>query len=173
MKKLVAPGGPLEVFGQYPILLRLAPISVCAETAWATLLIVLQFHIKDDLSFGVSPQRIAARIAAVTLAFVGFETLFKVPMGHLSDRLGPRPLIFFALGICTVSPLLMFLAHDWWHFVPLRAIDGLGAAALWPAMSALMARSVPREAKAAAMSVFNGAYCLGLAIGPLIGLIIA
>jgi MFS family permease len=164
------PQGPLGIFVLYPVLLRLALVSICAEIAWATLIVVLQYHFKDDLLGGHATQLIAARVATVTFAFVACETILKYPMGALCDRLGPRPMIFFALGIATISPLLMTQASQWWHFVPLRCIDGVAAAALWPAMSSLMARSVPREAKSAAMSVFNGAYCAGLAIGPMAGL---
>ncbi|MDF2440601.1 MAG: transporter, family, multidrug resistance protein [Abditibacteriota bacterium] len=171
LRKLTAPGGPLGVFGEYPILLRLACICVFAEIAWATLLIVMQYHFMDDLLRGQARQLIASRIATATLAFVACETLFKIPMGALADRYGPRPLIFFALTVSALSPMLMIVAaREWYHFVPLRGLDGLGAAALWPAMSALMALSVPREAKASAMGVFNGAYCLGLAVGPMVGL---
>jgi DHA1 family multidrug resistance protein-like MFS transporter len=170
-EKLSGQHGPLGIFQQYPILLRLGIICVCAEIAWATLLAVLQYHFMDDLMHGQAKQLIASRIATAMLAFVACETLFKIPMGALADRYGPRPMIFFALTISAISPILMiFFAREWYHFVPLRGLDGLGAAALWPAMSALMALSVPREAKAAAMSVFNGAYCLGLAVGPMAGL---
>ena len=175
-QRLLGPNGPLGVFHQYPILLRLAAICVCAEIAWATLLIVLQYHFLDDLLKGEAHQYIVSRIATATLAFVAMETLFKIPMGALADRFGPRRLIFFALSISSLSPLLMVLISQfpdwvqWYHFIPLRALDGLGAAALWPAMSSLMALSVPREAKASAMGVFNGAYCLGLAVGPMTGL---
>lgn len=174
-QKFLGRNGPLGVFHEYPILLRLACICVCAEIAWATLLIVLQYHFQSDLLEGQAHQLIASRIATAMLAFVACETLFKIPMGALADRLGPRPMIFFALTCACVSPLLMTLVshmegEQWWYYVPLRAVDGLGAAALWPAMSALMALAVPREAKAAAMSVFNGAYCLGLAVGPMTGL---
>jgi DHA1 family multidrug resistance protein-like MFS transporter len=173
-RTLLAPGGPLGVFVEYPILLRLAMISVCAEIAWAILIVILQFHFMDDLLQGEAKQLIASRIASATLAFVAAETIFKIPMGALADRYGPRRLIFFALSISAISPFLMFcFAREWYHFIPLRAMDGLGAAALWPAMSALMATSVPRDAKAAAMSVFNGAYCLGLAVGPMLGLVLA
>ncbi len=167
---LLGKNGPLGVFVQYPLLLRLAVISVCAEIAWATLIIVLQYHFKDDLLRNFTHQLIVSRVATVTFAFVACETILKYPMGTLSDRFGPRPMILLALVISTISPLLMTQADQWWHFVPLRALDGVAAAALWPAMSSLMARSVPREAKSAAMSVFNGAYCAGLAIGPMLGL---
>jgi DHA1 family multidrug resistance protein-like MFS transporter len=174
-EKLLGRSGPLGVFHEYPILLRLAIICVFAEVAWATLLIVLQYHFLYDLLPGQGAQLVASRIASATLAFVAAETLFKIPMGSLADRFGPRPMIFFALAISALSPALMTVVSrmpdvQWWHYVPLRGLDGLGAAALWPAMSALMALSVPREAKASAMSVFNGAYCLGLAVGPMVGL---
>ena len=167
---LRSPEGPLGVFVQYPVLLRLAAVSVCAEIAWATLIVVLQYHFKDVLLLNQTQQLIAARVATVTFAFVACETILKYPMGALSDRFGPRRMIFFALIVAMISPLVMIKATQWWHFVPLRALDGVAAAALWPAMSSLMGRSVPRHAKSAAMSVFNGAYCAGLAIGPMAGL---
>ena len=169
-KKLLARGGPLGVFTEYPILLRFACICVCAEIAWATLIIVMEYYFKDTLLRGQNEQLIASRVALALLAFTTCECVFKVPMGALSDRIGPRPIVISALGLAAVSPLLMVFATQWYHFMPLRAIDGFCAAALWPSMSALMARSVPREAKAAAMSVFNAAYCFGLAIGPAAGL---
>src|SRR5688572_27979487 len=125
-KSLFAPGGPLGVFHEYPILLRLGVICVCAEISWAILIIVLQFHFMDDLLAGQAKQLIASRIASATLAFVAAETLFKIPMGALADRYGARPMVFFALIVSALSPLLMtFFAREWYHFIPLRALDGL------------------------------------------------
>lgn len=173
VKKLWARNGPLGIFAEYPVLLSLGIICLCAETAWATLLFVMEFYFKEDVLRGQSEQFITSKIAWALLAFVGFETLFKYPMGSLADKYGPRPFVFLALSICSITPLLIYgFARQWWHFIPLRACDGIAAAALWPAMSALMARAVPRAAKAAAMSVFNAAYCLGLAVGPMAGLLI-
>jgi MFS family permease len=169
-RKLIGKNGPLGVFVEYPVLLRLGLISACAEMAWATLILVMEYYFKDDLFKGQAAQLIASRVAIALLAFTVCETIFKVPMGKLSDRIGPRKVVITALIFALCSPLLMTLSTQWWMFIPLRAVDGFAAAALWPSMSALMARSVPRNAKAAAMSVFNGAYCLGLAIGPLAGL---
>ncbi|MDQ3814264.1 MAG: MFS transporter [Armatimonadota bacterium] len=171
-KKLLGRTGPLGVFHDYPILLRLALISICAETAWATLIAVMEYHFKDDLLRNEAQHYIASRVAVAFLAFTMCEAVFKVPMGALSDRIGPRPIVITALFAGALSPFLMTFAQQWYYFVPLRALDGLAAAALWPSMSALMARAVPRDAKAAAMSVFNAAYCVGLAIGPMTGLYI-
>ena len=83
---LLGPDGPLGVFVRYPVLLRLAIISVCAEIAWATLIVVLQYHFKDDLLRNYAHQLIASRVATATFAFVACETLLKYPMGTLSDR---------------------------------------------------------------------------------------
>ncbi|BCM89337.1 hypothetical protein IAD21_01183 [Abditibacteriota bacterium] len=180
MKKLLGRGGPLGAFFEFPALLQLALVSTCAETTWATLLFVLEFYFKDELLRNQSDQFIASKIALAFLAFTGAETLFKYPMGTLADRYGPRRFVLLALSICTVTPLLMTLfgsllrhsIYSWVPFIPLRACDGFAAAALWPAMSALMSRAVPREAKATAMSVFNAAYVLGLAVGPPLGLLV-
>ncbi|RYG66218.1 MFS transporter, partial [bacterium] len=175
LRQLVKPSGPLGVFAEYPALLVLGLICTCAEMAWATLLLVMEFYFKEELLIGQSEQFIASKVAFAFLAFAGFETIFKYPMGSLADKYGPRRFVLLALAICSVTPVLMWLLGSyfkgqWWPFIPLRAVDGFAAAALWPAMSALMSRAVPREAKAAAMSVFNAAYCLGLAIGPMTGL---
>ena len=176
MNRTTGRGGPFALFHQYPALLRLGLISTCAETTWATLLIVLEYYFKDELLKGESSQYIVSKIALAFLAFTAAETLLKYPMGTLADKYGPRRFVIGALAVCSVSPILMtifgFVTKTWWPFIPLRAVDGLAAAALWPAMSALMSRAVPREAKATAMSVFNGAYVLGLAIGPAMGLLL-
>ena len=176
MNRITGSGGPFKLFHQYPALLRLGLISTCAETTWATLLFVLTYYFKDELMAGESEQYIASKIALAFLAFTGAETLLKYPMGSLADRFGPRRFVIGAMAACSVTPILMtvfgFLTKAWWPLIPLRAIDGLAAAALWPAISALMSRAVPREAKATAMSVFNGAYVLGLSIGPVMGLLL-
>ncbi len=176
MNRIIGRSGPFALFHQYPALLRLGMISTCAETTWATLLFVLEYYFKDELLFGQSDQYIASKIALAFLAFTGAETLLKYPMGALADKYGPRRFVIGAMMVTSVSPILMtvfgFLFKSYWPFIPLRAVDGLAAAALWPAMSALMSRAVPREAKATAMSVFNAAYVLGLAIGPAVGLLL-
>src|SRR3954467_981914 len=100
MKKLLGRGGPLGVFVEYPALLVLGLICTCAEMAWATLLLVMEFYFKEELLVGQSEQFIASKIAFAFLAFAGFETIFKYPMGSLADKYGPRRFVLLALAIC-------------------------------------------------------------------------
>ncbi len=70
--------------------------------------------------------------------------------------------------ICTV-PLDVFLATPvliLLVLVPLRALDGVGAAALWPPLFAGVPDHVPREQRGVAMNVVNTSYLAGLALGP-------
>jgi MFS family permease len=55
------------------------------------------------------------------------------------------------------------------HFIVLRALDGLGAAMLWPAVYAAIGDSAPLHKRAWAMSFLNMTYMSGIALGPLAG----
>ncbi len=106
------------------------------------------------------------------------EIIFKGPLGILADKWGRKPLmvigpaisIFTPLALIAVRypqgkiavPLLLFFGF-------LRLLDGLGAAALWPAMFAYVGDNVPQDKRASAMSLLNVTYMLGLAFGFLAG----
>ena len=59
--------------------------------------------------------------------------------------------------------------HNPLLLMALRALDGMGLAALWPAAFSMIGDYVPSERRASAMSLFNVAYLVGLALGPAIG----
>jgi MFS family permease len=52
---------------------------------------------------------------------------------------------------------------------PLRALDGVALAAVWPAAFALVTDKIPASSRAAAMAVLFTVYMAGLAIGPALG----
>ena len=114
-------------------------------------------------------------IGLVLVAFLLSEAIFKGPMGHLADRIGPKRLMIVgpALSIGT-SILSLFVPHGggWFEvlcFVLLRAIDGLGAAMLWPAAFASMGDAVEDNERQQAMSLLNLCYMLGIALALPIG----
>jgi DHA1 family multidrug resistance protein-like MFS transporter len=97
------------------------------------------------------------------------EGVLKGPLGALGDRIGRKPLILAGPLLSTVTALLTPHVHNPYSLVGLRVLDGIGAAALWPAVFSLIGDHVPENRRATAMSLFNVAYILGIALGPSLG----
>lgn len=108
-------------------------------------------------------------VAWATGAFLVAEGLLKSPFGVLGDHVGRRALIIGGPAISVCTSLVTPLVHNPLLLVGLRILDGVAAAALWPACFSLIGDHVREERRASAMSYFNVAYLLGIALGPLVG----
>lgn len=164
-----------------PAVYRLLVIALLAEIAYgvmnlSTMPVYLEANepnrfaaIPNGRGFGASV------IGLVLVAFLLSEAIFKGPMGHLADRVGPKRLMILgpALSIGT-SLLSLLVPHGggWFEvlcFVLLRAIDGLGAAMLWPAAFSAMGDAVEDTERQQAMSLLNLCYMMGIALALPIG----
>jgi DHA1 family multidrug resistance protein-like MFS transporter len=161
----------LSVFRRYPMLARLALVVLLGEIVVASINnFGIAFYINGDLG---QPMR---TVGVLVSTFLIAEMLLKLPAGHLSDRYGRRhfasvgiaasvstaiALVAFPSALLIATPALIFLA-----LLPLRVLDGAGAAALWPPLFASVSDHVPSEERGVAMSVINTAYLGGLALGP-------
>jgi len=149
-----------------PEVFRLLLVALLAEIAYAVLNIsTMTVYLRDDRHFGEST------VGLVLVAFLFIEAVFKSPMGHFADRFGPK--LFMLLGpTMSVGTSLLSLAvpHSSGHpgevmvFILLRAIDGLGAAMLWPAAYTAMNEAVADSERQEAMSLLNLCYMLGIAV---------
>jgi len=149
-----------------PEVFRLLLVALLAEIAYAVLNIsTMTVYLRDDRHFGEST------VGLVLVAFLFIEAVFKSPMGHFADRFGPK--LFMLLGpTMSVGTSLLSLAvpHSSGHpgevmvFILLRAIDGLGAAMLWPAAYSAMNEAVDDSERQEAMSLLNLCYMLGIAV---------
>ncbi len=108
-------------------------------------------------------------VAIVTASFLIMEGLLKSPFGVLSDKVGRKILILLGPLISVITSLITPHIENPYLLVGLRILDGIGAAALWPASFSLIGDYVPEKRRATAMSYFNLAYLLGVALGPLMG----
>jgi len=164
----------VAVFRRYPVLGRMALVALLAEILFACVnSYALPFYVRDDL------HQSGATLGLLASIFLVVEMVLKMPFGHLSDRHGRRLFASAGLFLLVVSPTVIFalpsdllLAAPAMIFVvlaPLRALDGVGAAALWPPLFAAVPDNVPREQHGVAMSVVNTAYMAGLALGPTLG----
>jgi MFS family permease len=148
-------------------LLRIAAIVGMAELGFATVVPLLPLYLKERL--GAS----ATLVGLVVATFAAVETVFKTTWGSLADRIGRRPVIVWGLLLASTAPVLMTLLRSAWLFVPLRVIDGMGSAALWPAAAAVMADRTEGEHRATAMGTLNMFFLSGLALGPSLGLFVS
>ena len=150
-----------------PGLLRVAAIVGVAELGFATVVPLLPLYLKEHL--GAS----ATLVGLVVSTFAAVETVFKTTWGTVADRIGRRPVIIWGLVLSSTAPILMTLLRSAWLFVPLRLVDGIGSAALWPAAAAVMADRTSGAGRATAMGTLNMCFLAGLALGPSLGLFVS
>ncbi|HEY3328939.1 MAG TPA: MFS transporter [Capsulimonadaceae bacterium] len=153
--------------------LPVALIAVFAELGYAIINnSVLQVYLVKGL--GIDP----AIMSMVLLPFFISEVLFKGPLGVAADHWGRKPLMVLGPAVSIITSVLMVMVPYPYgqHAIPmlivfglLRLLDGLGAAALWPAMFAYIGDVVDHNKRASAMSLLNVTYIIGLALGFLAG----
>ena len=107
------------------------------------------------------------------------EVLFKSPLGVLADKIGRRPLMLGGAMVTVFTPLFFITIHyDYLAatavitlltFGFLRALDGLGQAALWPSLYAYVGDVVAEKKRGAAMGALNVVYMIGIAFSFLVG----
>jgi len=114
----------------------------------------------------------------IMIPFFVSEALFKLPLGHFSDRFGRKPLIFLGALVTVATPQILIHLHTHGLAVGagvlivlglLRLLDGLGGAALWPSVYAYVGDYVAENKRGAAMGMLNMVYMVSLAVSFLIG----
>jgi MFS family permease len=145
----------LALFREYPQLGPLALMTGASQLAFALLNIyALPIYLVDNLHLS------GRALGLASATFLAVETVLKIPMGRLSDRYGRK--LFIVLGPLLISlnpTLVASLPKRLWLLVfPLRAVDGVGAAALWPPLFAVVGDLTADRRRAAAMSVVNTVY---------------
>lgn len=158
------PAPPTRGVNLTSLLAAIVVVSAFAELSYTTVnMSAMGVYINEGIK--IDPKW----IAVCSIVFVSMEGLLKSPMGILGDRYGRKPLIVIGPLVSVLTALLTPLSANPYVLVFLRVLDGLGAAALWPAAFSLIGDHVPAEKRASAMSLFNVAYLLGLALGPALG----
>ena len=148
------------VFRHWPTLALLLGGTLLAQMAYAMITPTLPLFLRSG--------RLHTPVTDIGLIFAAYaiaETLFKAPAGAAGDKWGRTRIAVVGLLLGTLSPILMTLAWRWEFFVPLRAVDGLGVALVWPTVMAMIGEKVPAEDRAQAMSAFNLPYMGGLVLG--------
>ncbi|MDH7576919.1 MAG: MFS transporter [Bacillota bacterium] len=152
-----------RIFKVYPFLPGIGLVSFFSTVGLAVIIPTLPLYLKNTLGFN------AGLIGLLLSVYATTETLAKTPFGIWSDRFGRRPLILFGLLLAALVPLGFMSARSPLSFIFLQVLNGLGVAAYWPILSALIADGVRVEERATALSVINMAYLAALGVGPALG----
>jgi DHA1 family multidrug resistance protein-like MFS transporter len=120
-----------------------------------------------------------ATYSLLMIPFFISEVLFKSPLGVLADKIGRKPLMLGGALVTVFTPLFFITIHydalaataviTLLTFGFLRALDGLGQAALWPSLYAYVGDVVAEQKRGAAMGALNVVYMIGIAFSFLIG----
>src|SRR5204862_3517871 len=71
-------------------------------------------------------------------AYILTATISGPIYGKLSDLFGRRPILLFAVAVFLVGSLFAGLSQEMWQLIAFRAVQGLGAGALFPVAIAVI-----------------------------------
>lgn len=151
----------------------LALVALFAELGYAVMLTgALPLYLPAPPPHGIGASY--SLTGAIISAFLVSEAIFRAPLGWWADRIGRKAFITGGLVISAVTPLIMHQVTHPVLFFPLRILDGLGSAAIWPCVFTTVASLTAGERRTAAMSVFTMTYIAGVVLGlPLYSLFVS
>jgi MFS family permease len=120
--------------------------------------IVLAEHGADSLIVGL----------VGTTMFAAF-TLASFPIGAAVDRFGPKPILIVGLVVYGVSLMLFAFINSTLLFFIVRAVEGVGGAAISVATETMISQLSEQQERARRMSYYALSVGLGWAMGPLTG----
>ena len=141
----------------------------------ATFFALMAFNTVPTPLYAVYQERDGFPTFLITVMFAAYSVGVMVALwlaGHLSDRVGRRPLILAATGIEIVAAIMFVLWQDTAGIIASRLVAGLGIGILTASATAHLAdlrRAHRPDSTAFAATVAGIANMGGLAIGPLIG----
>ncbi|WP_433258589.1 MDR family MFS transporter [Streptosporangium sp. CA-135522] len=125
-----------------------------------------------NVAVGHLAQVFGASLTATQWVITGFLLAMTavVPLsGWMIDRLGGRATWMAALGVFFAGSVLSGLAWDLSSLIGFRALQGLGAGLILPAMMTLMAQAAGQKRLMAAMGSLSLMVQVGPILGPVVG----
>jgi MFS family permease len=126
-----------------------------------------------EVQFNERLQQTAFAFGVAFSALMFSRLLSQIPLGHLSDRVGRKPLIIIGLLLMAPTTALLGEVTTSFQLTGLRLIQGLASAGIAAPSFALAADLSSEGGEGLQMSVITMGFGLGIAVGPLIAGILA
>jgi EmrB/QacA subfamily drug resistance transporter len=123
--------------------------------------------IQRDLEVGISGLEWVVNGYALTFA------VLMLTGGKLADLYGRRLIFIVGLAVFTAASLACGLATSDEWLIAARIVQGAGAALMNPATLSIITATFPPRQRGMAIGIWAGVSALALAIGPLVGGVIA
>lgn len=114
-------------------------------------------------------QGFSARAIGCNTAAAGFATLFSAGfIPGLARRIGVRALLCAALLLCVTCLAVMAATEDYWAWLALRAVFGIGLTVLFVLSEYWINAIAPPHRRGSILGFYAASVALGFAAGPLI-----
>jgi MFS family permease len=126
-----------------------------------------------EVQFNERLQQTAFAFSVAFSALMVTRLLTQIPVGHLSDRIGRKPLIIAGLLLMAPTTALLGEVTSTFQLTALRLIQGLASAGIAAPSFALAADLSKAGGEGRQMSIVTMGFGMGIAAGPLIAGILA
>lgn len=112
--------------------------------------------------YGLAPEQAGYLFSAFFITY----TLFQVPGGYLSDKIGPKKVLVFALIWWSIMTMATGVARTFSQFFVVRVLFGIGEGLQPPCAFKLNSNWFPNQERATANAIFTSACSFGPAVAP-------
>ncbi len=105
----------------------------------------------------------------VAVAYLLTSTVMTPIWGKMADLIGRRPAMFGGLALFILGSALSGAAHSMGQLIAFRAVQGLGAGALFPVGMTIMADLLDLERRTRMIGLFSSMWGVASLFGPLVG----
>ena len=116
------------------------------------------------LELGASKELLGMLLMLETVS----QLAFQLPGGILADRLGRRKVLIMSTLFRFGSPIVLLVSTHWTHVAPALILSSAGMMGM-PAMSALIAESIPPERRSSGFSAYRMVTSMPVIITSLLG----